>query len=62
MYSQQIASIEHKDGTTRLVYQDAHGQYVFDNEGDVIYGVWYVPRENLDAKFDPQPNTLFPEP
>ena len=55
MNSQPIASLKFNDGTSRPVYEDDYGQYVFDNEGDPIYGVWYVPPEELEAMFGPQP-------
>ena len=55
MISQPIASLKFNDGTTRPVYEDAYGQYVFDNEGDPIYGVWFVPAEEPEAMFGPQP-------
>ena len=55
MHSQPITSVEFSDGTTRLVYEDPHGQYVLDDEGKPTYGVWYVPREELEAMFGPQP-------
>jgi hypothetical protein len=34
MHSQAIASVEFADGATRLVYEDAHGQYVLDDEDE----------------------------
>jgi hypothetical protein len=40
---------------TRLVYDDAHGQYVLDDQGEAWYGVWYVPREELEAMFGERP-------
>lgn len=55
MCSQPINSVEFCDGTTRLVYEDDYGQYDFDNEGEVIYGGWYVPPQELDAMLGPQP-------
>ena len=55
MSTQPIASVEFSDGTTRLVYEDAHGQYVKDDQGEAWYGVWYIPREELEAMFGPQP-------
>ena len=55
MHSQPIASIELSAGTTRLVYEDAHGQYVIGDEGEPVFGVWYVRREELNAMFGPQP-------
>jgi hypothetical protein len=33
------------DGSTRLVYADARGQYVFDDDGNRVYGVYLVPEE-----------------
>ena len=58
MNSQPIASLKFNDGTTRLVYQDADGQYVMDDQGEAWYGVWYVPREELEAMFDPRPTIV----
>ena len=58
MRSQPIASVEFSDGVTRLVYEDALGQYVLDEQGEPTYGVWYVPPQELDAMFGPQPITV----
>ncbi|HLW66473.1 MAG TPA: hypothetical protein VKS79_14255 [Gemmataceae bacterium] len=55
MLSQPIASAQFADGACRLVYEDAHGQYVMDDGGEPIYGVWFVPREELEAMFADQP-------
>jgi hypothetical protein len=33
------------DGSTRLVYADGRGQYVFDDDGNRVYGVYLVPEE-----------------
>jgi hypothetical protein len=55
MHSQPIADVQFSDGASRLVFEDAHGQYVIDDEGEPIYGVWFVPREKLDAMFEDQP-------
>jgi hypothetical protein len=39
-----ITSIDFTDGTRRPVYVDALGQYVLD-DGEQVYGVWFIPRE-----------------
>jgi hypothetical protein len=32
------------DGTTRPIYEDWHGkQYVVDDDGRHVYGVWFIP-------------------
>lgn len=33
------------DGQTRPVYENTHGQYVHDNDGELIYGLWFIPRD-----------------
>lgn len=55
-----IAHVEFTDGITRPVYEDAQGQFTFDNEGELIRGVWFVPRDQAaepiivgDATTDP---------
>ena len=48
-------SVEFSDATTRLVYEDAHGQHVMDDWGKALCGLWYVPREELDVMFGPKP-------
>lgn len=41
-----IAYIWFADGVKRPVYQSADGrQYVVDDEGEKVYGVWYIPPE-----------------
>jgi hypothetical protein len=37
------------DGTVRPIYQDAHGQYVLDDDGARVYGVWLIPEDECDA-------------
>jgi hypothetical protein len=35
------------DGTTRPVYEDWHGkQYVVDEDGNRVYGVWFIPESD----------------
>ena len=53
-----IGNIEFSDGACRFVYEDAHGQYLMGDEGKPMYGVWYVPREGLEAMFGDQPIIL----
>jgi len=41
-----IAYVRFVDGARRPVYLEAGGkQYVFDDEGEKVYGVWYLPLE-----------------
>jgi hypothetical protein len=30
------------------VYDDGRRQYVLDDDGEPIYGVWFIPREECD--------------
>jgi hypothetical protein len=55
MHSKPIATVDFSDGAKRVVYEDAHGQYVLDDQGEAWYGVWFVPREELDAMFGERP-------
>jgi hypothetical protein len=55
MHSKAISSVQFADGVTRLVYEDPHGQYVLDDQGEAWYGVWFVPPEELDAMFGERP-------
>ena len=43
-----IAHVEFTDGITRPVFEDAKGQYVVDDEGFQVRGVWYIPQEECD--------------
>ena len=47
MKLQPIAFVQFTDGV-RPVYEDAHGQFVHDNEGKTVYGVWYWPPNEPD--------------
>src|SRR5262249_15449912 len=38
-----IARIEISDRKNRLVYQDADGQFILDDQGKPTYGEWFVP-------------------
>jgi hypothetical protein len=44
--SQPVAYSQFVDGKVRPVFEDAHGQYVIDDDGEHIYGVWYIPPED----------------
>ncbi len=45
-----IAEIQFVDGTMRSVFEDARGQFVQDDEGEPIYGVWFIPRDMSSAR------------
>jgi hypothetical protein len=57
---------EFLDGSERTVYRDDRGQYVFDNDGYRVYGMWVTPRsEQCDGPLsvesrpgEPQGNAL----
>lgn len=37
------------DGSTRLVFETGDGrQFVFDDDGQRVYGVWYRPKDEAD--------------
>jgi hypothetical protein len=41
-----VADIHFRDGSLRPVYECADGrQYVIADDGDRVYGVWFIPRE-----------------
>lgn len=39
------------DGITRDVFVDAEGQYVIDDDGEKIRGVWVVPEEDVEPQY-----------
>jgi hypothetical protein len=43
-----IAEIQFADGRTRDVFEDARGQYVFDDNAEPVYGVWFIPEDAPD--------------
>jgi hypothetical protein len=50
MSDEVVAYVEFADGQRRPVYQDATGrQYVVDDDGEPIRGVWYIPRDECDV-------------
>jgi hypothetical protein len=52
---QPIAYVEFADGAMRPVFQDDHGQYVLADDGEPVYGIWHMPRQEWDAMFSEQP-------
>ena len=43
---QRVATIEFTDGIWRSVCEEPDGkQYVRDDEGDRVYGVWFIARD-----------------
>jgi hypothetical protein len=44
MHHAAIAEIEFTDGIMRPVFEDDRGQYVLDDNGEPVYGVWFIPR------------------
>jgi hypothetical protein len=45
---QHVVTIEFTDGVWRKVYEDSHGrQHVIDGDGAPVYGVWFIPREDV---------------
>jgi hypothetical protein len=41
-----ICNTEFTDGAWRPVYETPSGrQYIIDEEGEQVFGVWFVPRE-----------------
>jgi hypothetical protein len=45
MKAKQIGQREFVDGATRIVFEDAQGQCVLDDDGQRVYGVWLLPDE-----------------
>jgi hypothetical protein len=39
----RIGHREFVDGTRRPIYRDEQGQYVLDDDGERVYGVWLIP-------------------
>jgi hypothetical protein len=54
MPTQPIASVQFADGACRLVYEDANSQYVIDDKGEPMYGVWFFRPDELRAMFEVQ--------
>jgi hypothetical protein len=53
-----VAYVEFIAGVRLPVYDDGRRQYVLDDDGEPIYGVWYIPREydcDQPINVDPDP-------
>jgi hypothetical protein len=44
-----IAHVRFTDGVSRPVFEDAQGQWVFDEDGNKIQGDWFIPRDECDV-------------
>ena len=44
--SDPIAYVEFVDRKARPVFEDARGQYVVADNGEPLYGTWYIPPED----------------
>jgi hypothetical protein len=44
-----IATAEFTDGGKRAVYEDNDRQFVIEDRGQRVYGVWVIPREECDT-------------
>ncbi|MBM4071394.1 MAG: hypothetical protein FJ271_21020 [Planctomycetes bacterium] len=43
-----VAHVWFTDGAKRAVYRESSGrQYILDDDGDKVHGVWYIPEEEL---------------
>jgi len=51
MSEQYIGKRRFVDGETRLVFEDERGQFVLDDDGAKVHGVWLVPE--TDAADEP---------
>lgn len=46
--TEPICFTEFTDGLMRPVFEDGRGQHVIDDDGEQVYGVWFIPREEAD--------------
>jgi hypothetical protein len=44
-----VAYVEFIAGVRLPVFDDGKRQYVLDDDGEPIYGVWYIPRDECDV-------------
>jgi hypothetical protein len=40
-----VCFTEFADGLMRPVFEDARGQYVIDDDGEPVYGIWFLAPE-----------------
>ena len=58
-----IAYVWFVDGVKRPIFEEPNGrQYVIDDDGEPVYGVWYVPPEVLAEMFGDRPVIVDGEP
>jgi hypothetical protein len=48
MTHEPIAHIEFAGGPMWPVFEDGSRQYVVDDDGKRVYGVWFIPRDDVD--------------
>jgi hypothetical protein len=46
---EHVATVEFTDGAWRPVYEQPDGRQYVDVDGEQVFGVWYVPRDELVA-------------
>jgi hypothetical protein len=44
-----VAHVAFAGGPVRPVFEDGDRQYVIDDVGNRVYGVWFVPRDDADT-------------
>jgi hypothetical protein len=44
-----IAHVSFAGGPVRPVFEDGDCQYVIDDVGNRVYGVWFIPRDDADT-------------
>jgi hypothetical protein len=47
-HSPIIGHCQFADGAMRSIYDDGQRQYVIDDDGYPVYGVWLIPEEEPD--------------
>jgi hypothetical protein len=50
-----VAFRQFVDGSMRPVYDNGRRHYVIDDEGDRVYGVWFIPRDEAKIEEKPDP-------
>lgn len=55
-----VPHVDFVDGIRRTIFEGKSSrQYVFDNDGERVYGVWFIPREDCDRPIMAQPHADF---
>ena len=47
-HGKPIAHIKFADGSVRPIFEENGRQYVIDDEGLPVYGVWHLPAEDCE--------------